>query len=406
MKYLLCFIFVFGQTSVYCQISSQNILRHIKVLSNDSLEGRGTGTAGEKLALAYVQSQWKELKLIPKGDGNAYTQKFTFKTGAHGTGKEGISFNLAGYIDNQAPFTIVIGAHYAHLGLGLGLESGSLDANPQNKVHNGADDNASGVAGVIELARYFQTNRQKENYNFLFLCFSGEELGLYGSKFYSENPTIDLSKTNMMINLDMVGRLDPITKGLTVSGSGTSAAFEPVLKSLSNDRVKIKTDSSGMGPSDHTSFYLKNIPVLHFFTGSHTDYHKPSDDWEKINADGERDVLNVIVRLIEQLDKQPKLAFLPTKNKSMGSSRSFKVTMGVMPSYSSSEDGLKVDGVSEGKPAQKAGILAGDLIQQIGDYPIKDIQGYMDALGKFEKGQTVPVKIKRGNEWVTLNVSF
>lgn len=404
MKNLLWLILIFGQTTSFAQTSAQNILRHIKVLSNDSLEGRGTGTAGEKLALAYIQSQWKELKLIPKGDRNNYTQKFTFKWGVHGTGNEGTSYNLAGYIDNQAAHTIIIGAHYDHLG--LGLESGSLDANPQNKIHNGADDNASGVAGVIELARYFQTNKQKEKYNFLFLCFSGEELGLYGSKYFTENSTIDLTKTNMMINLDMVGRLNPATKGLTVSGSGTSAAFEPLLRSLSNDRVQIKTDSSGMGPSDHTSFYLKNIPVLHFFTGSHTDYHKPSDDWEKINASGESEVLNVIVKLIENLDEQPKLAFLPTKNKSMSSSRSFKVTMGVIPSYSSSEQGLKVDGVTEGKPAQKAGVQTGDLIQQIGDYTIKDIQGYMDALGKFEKGQTVPVTVKRGADTVTLKLTF
>ncbi|MFM8849094.1 MAG: M20/M25/M40 family metallo-hydrolase [Cytophagales bacterium] len=404
MKNLLWLVLIFGQTTACAQTSPQNILRHIKVLSNDSLEGRGTGSAGEKLALAYIQSQWRELKLIPKGDGNTYTQKFAFKSGMHGSGEEGTSYNLAGYIDNHAPYTIVIGAHHDHLG--LGLESGSLDANPKNKIHNGADDNASGVAGVIELARYFQNNKQKEKYNFLFLCFGGEELGLYGSKYYSENPTIDLAKVNLMINLDMVGRLDPTNKGLMVSGSGTSAAFEPLLKNLSNNQVQIKTDSSGMGPSDHTSFYLKNIPVLHFFTGSHSDYHKPSDDWEKINSKGEQDVLNVIVRLIEQLDKQPKLTFLPTKNKSMSSSRSFKVTLGVMPNYSSADQGLKVDGVTEGKPAQNAGIQTGDLIVQIGDYVIKDIQGYMEALGKFEKGQSVPVTIKRGAEMVTIKVTF
>lgn len=404
MKKCIVAILLLINISLQAQVATKNILGHIKVLANDSLEGRGTGTAGEKLAMAYIQTQWKEMKLLPKGDGKSYAQKFTFKSGTHGTGKEGTSYNLVAYIDNQAANTIIIGAHYDHLG--LGLESGSLDANPQNKIHNGADDNASGVAGVLELARYFQTNKIKEAYNFLFLCFSGEELGLYGSKYFTENPTIDLSKVNFMINLDMVGRLNPDSKSLTVSGSGTSTAFEPLLKSLSNDKVQIKTDSSGMGPSDHTSFYLKNIPVLHFFTGSHSDYHKPTDDWDKINAEGEKEVLNVIIRLVEKLDKQPKLSFLPTKNKSMSSSRSFKVTMGVMPSYSSTEEGLKVDGVSEGKPAQKAGIQTGDLIMQIGDFKIKDIQAYMDALGKFEKGQTVPVTVKRGGEVVVVKVTF
>ena len=396
----LAFLSLVGQT----QINSKLIQSHIKILSSDSLEGRGTGTAGEKLAIAYIQSQWSKIGLVPKGDGKLFTQKFTFKGGIHGTGEEGNAYNLVGFIDNQAANTIVIGAHFDHLG--LGNQGSSLDANPQNKIHNGADDNASGVAGVIELARYFQMNKIKESTNFLFLCFSGEELGLYGSKYFTENPTIDLTKVSYMINMDMIGRLDPQSKNLAVSGTGTSAAWETLLKKLSTEKLLIKTDSAGVGPSDHTSFYLKNIPVLHFFTGSHSDYHKPSDDAEKINVEGEKEILELIIRLIENLDKQPKLAFLATKNKSMGSARAFKVTMGVMPSYTSSEEGLKVDGVTEGKPAQKAGIVAGDVIVQIGSYQIKDMQGYMDALGKFEKGQVVPVKLKREKEILTLSVTF
>lgn len=396
----LAFLSLVGQT----QINSKLIQSHIKILSSDSLEGRGTGTAGEKLAIAYIQSQWSKIGLVPKGDGKLFTQKFTFKGGIHGTGEEGNAYNLVGFIDNQAANTIVIGAHFDHLG--LGNQGSSLDANPQNKIHNGADDNASGVAGVIELARHFQTNKIKESTNFLFLCFSGEELGLYGSKYFTENPTIDLTKVSYMINMDMIGRLDPQSKSLAVSGTGTSAAWEPLLKKLSTEKLLIKTDSAGVGPSDHTSFYLKNIPVLHFFTGSHSDYHKPTDDAEKINVEGEKEILELIIRLVENLDKQPKLTFLATKNKSMGSARAFKVTMGVMPSYTSSEEGLKVDGVTEGKPAQKAGIVAGDVIVQIGSYQIKDMQGYMDALGKFEKGQVVPVKLKREKEILTLSVTF
>ncbi|MCA4894059.1 MAG: M28 family peptidase [Cytophagales bacterium] len=400
LLFCLALLALIGQA----QVNSTLIRSHIKILSSDSLEGRGTGTAGEKLAIAYIQSQWNKIGLLPKGDGKLFTQKFTFKGGIHGTGEEGTAYNLVGFIDNQAANTIVIGAHFDHLG--LGNQGSSLDANPQNKIHNGADDNASGVAGVIELARYFQMNKIKESTNFLFICFSGEELGLYGSKYFTENPTIDLTKVNYMINMDMIGRLDPQSKNLAVSGTGTSAAWEPLLKKLSSEKLLIKTDSAGVGPSDHTSFYLKNIPVLHFFTGSHSDYHKPSDDAEKINYEGEKEILELIIRLVENLDKQPKLTFLATKNKSMGSARAFKVTMGVMPSYTSSEEGLKVDGVTEGKPAQKAGIAAGDVIVQIASYQIKDIQSYMDALGKFEKGQVVPVKLKREKEIITLNVTF
>ncbi len=386
------------------QIDQAIIKKHIRTLASDSLQGRGTGSEGEKMASAYIQAEFKKIGLEPKGGLSVFTQSFSYKSGVHGTGEEGKTGNIVGFLDNNRESTIIIGAHYDHLG--DGNQGSSLDANPKGKIHNGADDNASGVAGVIELARYFKKNKNKEKYNFLFICFSGEELGLFGSKYFTEHPTIDLSKTNYMLNMDMIGRLDPSTNGLAVSGTGTSPLWENLLKSLSSDALKIKTDSAGVGPSDHTSFYLKNIPVLHFFTGSHSDYHKPSDDWDKINYAGEVEVLKLMIKLIDQLDSQPKLDFLTTKNKAMSSARSFKVTMGVMPSYTSDAAGLQVDGVTEGKPAQKAGIQTGDIITQIGELPIKDIQGYMEALGKFEKGQTVPVKLKRKGEELTLNVTF
>ncbi|MBS1490212.1 MAG: M20/M25/M40 family metallo-hydrolase [Bacteroidetes bacterium] len=385
------------------QIDAAKLKQHIKILSADSLNGRGTGSEGEKMAAAYIVGEFKKIKLQPKGEAQGFLQAFPFKGGMHGTGTEGTAHNIIGYLDNGAAQTIIIGAHYDHLGLG---ENGSsLDANPQGKIHNGADDNASGTAGIIELARYFQKNKKKEKYNFLFISFSGEELGLFGSKYFTEHPTLDLSTVNYMINLDMVGRLDPATKALAVSGTGTSNVWETELKKIAGD-IKIKTDSAGIGPSDHTSFYLKNIPVLHFFTGAHSDYHKPSDDWQKINFAGEKQVLELIIKLVEELDAAPRLAFLPTKNKSLSSSRSFKVTMGIMPSYTSSEEGLKVDGVTDGKPAQKAGIQADDVIVQMGDIQIKDVQTYMEALGKFQKGQIVSVKLKRKGEMITLLVTF
>jgi hypothetical protein len=404
-KYIVLLVlsqfFTFGYSQ---QFDEAKIRTHIRVLASDSLQGRGTGKEGEKMAASYIQSQFKKLKLKPKGDNKTYLQAFTFKGGAHGEGESGIANNIVGYLDNQAATTIIIGAHYDHLG--MGDQGSSLDANPQSKIHNGADDNASGVAGVIELARYFSSNKIKEKNNFLFLCFSGEELGLFGSKYFTEHSTVDLNTVNYMINMDMVGRLDPQTKNLLVHGTGTSPQWETLLKNLASDQLVIKTDSSGIGPSDHTSFYLKNIPVLHFFTGSHSDYHKPSDDWEKINYAGEAIVLNLIARVITWVDNQPKLAFLQTKSKPMASRSAFKVTMGIMPSYTSEGEGVKVDGVSEGKPAKKAGIESGDVIIQMGDIVIKDIQIYMEALGKFEKGQTVPVKVKRGEGILTFQVSF
>lgn len=377
---------------------------HIKTLADDKLEGRGTGSPGEKKASDYIIENFKKLKLQPKGDNNTYLQQFPFRKGAHGEGDAGIAYNIAGFLDNNAANTIIIGAHYDHLG--TDGQGSSLDANPKDKIHNGADDNASGVAGVIELARYFSTNQKKENNNYLFLCFSGEELGLIGSKYFADHSPIPTTAITYMINMDMIGRLDPQTKTVMVHGTGTSPSWEPTLKALENENIKIKTDSSGTGPSDHTSFYLKDIPVLHFFTGSHSDYHKPSDDWDKINLAGEAEVLKLIAKLSMNLDASPKLAFLKTKSKSMAGRSTFKVTMGIMPSYASDAEGLKVDGVSDGKPAAKSGMKTGDVIIQIGEHAIKDIQNYMDALGKFQKGETVPVKVKRGGETIELSITF
>jgi hypothetical protein len=399
---LLCTLFACHPVASQ-KIEENNIKKHITFLADDKLNGRQTGSVGEQMAMEYIEKEFKKLKLTPQGERGSFEQTFPFKGGMHGTGTEGTAHNVIAYLDNHADKTIIIGAHFDHLGLG---ENGSsLDANPQGKIHNGADDNASGVAGVLELARYFKNNKVTEHSNFLFICFSGEELGLFGSKYFTEKPTLELSNVNYMINMDMIGRLNPTTKSITVSGSGTSPVWEPLLREIPTT-LDIKTDSAGVGPSDHTSFYLKNIPVLHFFTGSHSDYHKPSDDWDKINYSGEKEVLELVIAVVEKLEDQPKLAFLPTKNKSMSSARSFKVTMGIMPSYTSDANGLLVDGVTDGKPAQKAGIIAGDIITQIGDYSITDIQTYMDSLGKFEKGQQVSVKILRNKEEKTLSITF
>jgi aminopeptidase YwaD len=206
--------------------------------------------------------------------------------------------------------------------------------------------------------------------------------------------------------MDMIGRLDEKTKTLMINGTGTSAVWESLLQELSHERINIKTDSSGIGPSDHTSFYLKNIPALHFFTGAHADYHKPTDDWDKINFTGQAEVLSLIARVIDRLDVQPRLTFLPTRTKPMATRSAFKVTLGIMPSYASEGEGLRVDGVTEGKPGDLAGIQTGDVIIQMGDYPVKDIYAYMDALGKFTKGETTVVKVLRGKEELTLYVTF
>jgi Iap family predicted aminopeptidase len=311
------------------------------------------------------------------------------------------SRNVAGYLDNGAPYTIVIGAHYDHLG--LGHQSGSLEANSVGQIHNGADDNASGTAGVIELARHFAKNGVKENHNFLFLAFSAEEMGLIGSKKYTEYPTIDLSTVSFMLNMDMIGRLNE-NRSLVVGGAGTAPDFVPLFDQLKGD-FKIKYDSAGIGPSDHTSFYLKNIPVLFFFTGQHKDYHKPTDDADKVNYAGTMDVLNLAVKAITELDKKPKLTFQETKSKE-SDKVSFKVTLGIMPDYAFDGEGVHVDGVTDGRPAANAGVKKGDVITGLGDLPIKSMQDYMKALGSFKKGESTTVTVKRGAETLKLPVTF
>lgn len=321
--------------------------------------------------------------------------------------------NIIGYIDNKAPATVILGAHYDHLG--YGEDGNSMIRTGEKNIHNGADDNASGTAALIELARMLKKSKATSN-NYLFIAFSGEELGLFGSKYFTENPTVDLKTVNYMINMDMVGRLNDSSKTLTIGGYGTSPAWATVIDRnyyVSSSAAKktgpslvIKIDSSGTGPSDHTSFYRKDIPVLFYFTGLHQDYHKPSDDADKINYAGEQTIIRHIYSVIEALDQQQKLAFTKTRETQTSTSARFSVSLGIMPDYTYTGTGVRADGISEGKPAQKAGLLAGDIIIQLGNYPVNSLENYMQALGSFKKGDRTTVKFKRGNETRNSEVQF
>ena len=349
-----------------------------------------------KVPVVYITNAMK--KRFLKDEGSVANIKLTIDIGD----KKRVGHNVIGYIDNGAPLTIIIGAHYDHLG--YGEDKNSLFTGTVPAIHNGADDNASGTAALIELGKMLKTAYKNNNY--LFISFSGEELGLFGSKYFTEHPTIDLTKANYMINLDMVGRLNDSTHGLNIGGYGTSPTWGELM-SEKNEFFKIKFDSSGTGPSDHTSFYRKDIPVLFFFTGVHSDYHKPSDDADKIYYTGELQVLKYIYTIIGDADKKGKLAFTKTReSQSSGKSSSFKVTLGIMPDYTFSGSGVKVDGVSEGKLAQRVGIKTGDVITQIGEHKFSDMQGYMETLGKFKKGDATKVKLKRGTEDLEIDIVF
>lgn len=310
--------------------------------------------------------------------------------------------NVVGYIDNGAAQTIILGAHFDHLGYG---EDHNSRYTGEPAIHNGADDNASGSAALLELARIVK-KQAPETFNYLFIAFSGEELGLFGSKFYADHPTINLAEVNYMINMDMVGRFNDSSKVITIGGIGTSPSWGNLVNGDKKMPFQVKVDSSGTGPSDHTSFYRKNIPVLFFFTGLHTDYHKPSDDYDKINYEGELMLVNYISRLIARSEKEGRLAFLKTKEAQTTTSARFTVSMGIMPDYTFSGGGVKVDGVSDGRPAQKAGIKTGDVVTQLGDYNVSSVESYMQALSKFKKGDATKVKVKRGTEEFVFDIQF
>ncbi len=404
--FILAFSFAFSGILSGQEISVDRLKKDVTFLASDKLKGRGTSSKGEKQAAKYIATEFEKTGLTPKGT-DGYYQTFSFKhkkdtkDSTKGT-EDRKGKNVIGFLDNGAEYTVVIGAHFDHLG--LGKDHNSLDANPVGQIHNGADDNASGTAGVLELARYYTKNNEKEKFNFLFICFSAEEVGLIGSKRFCENPTIDLTKVNYMINMDMIGRLNDSTKALMIYGVGTCPDWVPIISSM-RTVFRIKQDSAGIGPSDQTSFYLKNIPVLHFFTGQHSDYHKPTDDANKVNYEGEKMVLEYVINVIIQTEDKGKLQFLQTKNPNAGT-HVYKVTMGVMPDYAFDGTGMRIDGVTDGKPGSKAGLLQGDVVIGLGDYAVNSTMDYMKALGNFKKGDTTKIKIMRAGKEMLLDVTF
>ena len=387
-------------------VEKSNIKDDVSFLADDALEGRQTGTEGEKKAANYIAKRFKDLGLTAKGTKN-FHQEFSFipKTDPHAevtfTKNEDGSItgrNVIGYINNDAQNTIIIGAHYDHLGYG---GDGSLFRDSIKAIHNGADDNASGTAVMIDLARKLRNTNTNNNY--LFIAFSGEEMGLLGSNYFVKNPTINTKAVSYMINMDMVGRLKK-DSALAVYGTGTSPMFKQVLKAH-NTKFKLIENESGVGPSDHTSFYLANIPVLHFFTGQHEDYHKPGDDADKLNYQGMETISEYIFDIISDLDDNGKLAFRKTKNESESTPR-FKVGLGVIPDYLFDGKGMRIDGISEWKPAENGGLLKGDIVIQLGDSIVSDMMSYMRALSVFDKGDKTTVMVKRGNKEVSAVIAF
>lgn len=405
-KFLLLCMLSFALQFSYSQPIDplfQKIQVDVIYLASDYLEGREAGKPGEDMAAEYIISRFKEAGLSPKGEHGTYVQTFDFNYTPNPHSSEGESRsgkNIIGYLDNQAPTTVVIGAHYDHIGRGA-FGSRSPD---DPIIHNGADDNASGTGALFYLAQRLQQLDLK-THNYLFIAFSAEEMGLFGSKHFVDNPTIDLDQVSFMLNMDMVGKLNE-EKALIINGAGTSPVWKNIFPAIQSPDLNITTSDSGVGASDHTSFYLADIPALHFFTGVHEDYHKPSDDSEKINFKGIKEVADWMLELLKKLDEPGKIAFTKTQDPKQGRSRSYKVSLGVMPDYTSNGNGMRIDAVLDDRPAQKAGLQDGDVVIKIGSIEIKDIYDYVESLGKFNTGDETTITVKRGEEILEKKVVF
>jgi hypothetical protein len=399
---LLLFIF-----HLPAKAQDNKLKQHIQMLSSDSMQGRLVGTIGEKMAADYIQSQFEELKLSPLPN-HSYKHDFSFTYNKNPHSYE-ISYdtikgqNVVAYIDNGAKHTFVFGAHYDHLG--HNEYNLSTDPNGTGFIHNGADDNASGVAAVLELAKIYSSNIVKESVNFIFACFSGEELGLVGSNALAKTIKSEFPNTSLMINFDMIGRMDS-TNNLNIGGIGTSPILNDVVKSKKPIAFNIVLDSSGVGPSDHSSFYYQDIPVLFFFTGLHTDYHKPSDDEHKINYSKMNDIIDYSKAIVDSLAFSPDLPFTKTKLKIEKRSKTYKYSLGIFPEYKNYGDGLHIQEVIKNRTAEKYGLKSGDIITKIGKTDVSDIYSYMEALSKLKADKSYKVKFTRDEKAMVVKVKF
>jgi len=320
------------------------------------------------------------------------------------------SANVIGFLEGSDPAlkneVLVIGAHYDHLGYG-GESSGSLKPDTV-AIHHGADDNASGTSGLLELAQAFSSRRNELKRSLLFISFTGEEEGLLGSEYYVKNPAIPLDRTVAMINMDMIGRLN--NKKLIVYGTGTSREFDSLVTVHNVDSsFVLSLMKDGFGPSDQSSFYAKQIPVYFFFTDLHSDYHRPSDTWDKLNYVGMEKVVRFVEQVAFDVDQEPtkpKYIAVEMPKSSGNVGRNYRVYMGTIPDFGEQVEGMKLSGVREGSPAAKAGIQGGDIIVRFGKVDVKNIYDFTYALGQHKPGDEVEVVIKRGSVSITTKVTL
>jgi hypothetical protein len=386
-------------------------LDDIKYLSDDRLAGRMTGTPGADSAAAYLARRFAAVGLQPAAGG--WFQTFTISRDAPGAQHVHVAglpaSNVIGLLPGRDPTlrneAVIVGAHYDHLGLG---GFGSLDPDSTGKVHNGADDNASGAAMLIQIAARLAATPPARTV--VFIAFTGEELGLLGSTYYVKQPIYPLSTTLAMINLDMVGRLRQ--KRLIVYGSQTAREFPALLDSLNwHAGLDLHAQGDGFGPSDQSAFYAAGRPVLHFFTDLHEDYHRTTDDWEKINVEGFNEVTDFTVGLVTALANRatpltPVIAPPPAPATGVVQTGGYGAYLGTVPDMTDSPGGVRLLGVRAGSPAEKAGLRGDDIITRIGDMQVPDLQAMTNALRSHKAGDTVEIVVRRGDQETTLHATL
>jgi len=381
-------------------ITIDDFKAHITYLSSDGLAGRSSGTPGDRLAKDYIVNHFTN------AGGSA--ERFV-EVQEHYVSKSRLkpknkvkTYNIIGTLPGNDKKLkneyVVIGAHYDSVKNTLGL------------IHNGADDNGSGTSMVLELFEKFASENNHKR-TLVFMAFGGEELGLLGSKHYVNNPTIDLSKVQLMVNLDMVGRMDE-ENNVQLGGSPSAKNFSSKLHPFFvNSKINIIDLGKGIfSRSDHYNFYKKDIPVLFFFTGIHPDYHTATDDEDKINYDGMMEISKIVEPIIAEFaNVEERLVFETMeeeKQEKMQSPSKMKVTLGIMPDYAFDDKGVKADSVIDNRPGQKAGMIDGDIVIKIKDFDIVDMYKYMEALSKIESGAKTQITVLRDKEEIVLDVQF
>ena len=384
-------------------------LAAVRYLADDALEGRLSGSVGERCAAEYIALEFERIGLSPGGEGGGYLQPVELQSVVTAHAPEGRGMNVIGVLEGSDPNlrseAVVLGAHHDHLGHGEIFGSLAGPADGDDDIHNGADDNASGVGALIAVAEALAASPPARSV--VFVTFSGEEFGLLGSSYYAQNPAAPLDRTVAMLNMDMVGRLedDP----LIVSGTGTAEEWSQILDSFeASEGIPLARSPDGFGPSDHTSFYARDVPVLHFFTNVHGEYHRPADHWELIDREGLERVAVLVEGVLRTVaDQQAPLVHIagagtPPEEQTGG----YGAYLGTVPDFTPVDFGVLLSGVSGGSPAEEAGLQAGDILIQLGPFEIEDLYVLTEALQTLEPGTEVEATFLRDGEEISVSVTL